>query len=62
MENDIIKGKYHKLYYEKYKKLPTYFDTLGRMPFEYQEKILKQALEEDETWQEITKQYHNDLK
>lgn len=58
----LIKGKYHRLYYEKHKKLPTYFDTLGRMPFEYQEKILKKALSKNVTWEELTKQKHNDLR
>lgn len=61
MASEFIKGKYHKLYYDKYKTLPTYFDSLGRMPFEYQEEILKKALEKGITWQELTKQYHNDL-
>lgn len=58
---DLINGKWHKKYYKKHKSLPTYFDSLGRMPLEHQEQILQKALESGVTWQELTKQKHNDL-
>jgi hypothetical protein len=58
---DMIDGKYHKQYYEKYGTLPNHFDSLGRKPYDYQEKVLKEALEKGVTWQELTGQKHNDL-
>ena len=58
---DLFKGKYHQKYYEKYKELPSFFDSLGRKPYDYQEKVLKEALEKGVTWQELTGQKHNDL-
>lgn len=61
MYDDLIKGKYHKEYYKKHHTLPNIFDSLGRRSFEEREKVLKEALEHDKTWQEYTGQIHNDL-
>lgn len=61
IDSKFIKGEFHRKYYEKHKSLPTYFDSLGRMPFNYREKVLKEALDNNKTWQQVTGQKHNDL-
>lgn len=57
----LIEGEYRKKYYLKYGELPTKFDTIGRLPIDKQEQILRTCLEKNLTWQKYTGQKINDL-